>query len=77
MTDLTRNDYVTDATASGRYYPAVYKIKGNVVDNPADELNDTVAVQYVADVVNGKLKFVDWRNASVTHRRLADLRIYR
>ena len=74
---LNRNDYVTDATASGRYYPAVYKIQGNVIDNPADELHDMVTVRYVGDVVNGKLRFANWRDCAVTHRELENLRPYR
>ena len=74
---LNRNDYVTDTTASGRCYPALYKIEGNVIDNPADELHDMVTVRYVADIVNGKLRFVNWRDSSVTHRNLKDLRAYR
>lgn len=60
--------YVTDRTASGRYYPRVYRVV-RVIDSDLTEVCD------IGDVVNGRLTNFA-RGRDLTYRRTEDLRVW-
>ena len=63
---LKVGDYVTDTSASGRYYKAVYCITGFSFDR--------AIVRFVGNVVNGRIEYS--RDQPVSHRTTADLRVW-
>jgi hypothetical protein len=56
--------YVTDMSASGRHYKAVYCVTG--------ESFDQTIVRYVGDVVNGRIEYR--RDQPVTYRATENLK---
>jgi hypothetical protein len=65
---FARGTYVTDSSASGRGYTAVYRIEGIGADQSE--------VSYVGDIVNGRLTNFA-RDRQISYRSTQALREYR
>jgi hypothetical protein len=65
---MKRGDFATDASASGRHYPAVYRL--------LQPYGKQWLVEHVGDVIGGRLVFAP-RRGDQTYRDAANLREWR
>jgi hypothetical protein len=69
MTPLKKGAYVTDASASGRHYPAVYRLL-----QPYG--SKQWLVEHVGDVIGGRVVYVP-RRGDQTYRLTENLKEYK